>query len=600
MNINGMPIPDGFLEEEVRNDYTVSAGMKKVWAVQIELLEELKRVCEKYHLTYYADSGTLIGAIRHKGYIPWDDDIDIVMMREDYRKLQEVAEKEFLYPVFLQSTYSENAFFKGYSRLMNLDTRAVSGHDAEKGFSHGVCIDIFPLDRIPDNEKEFAKWKKQIRRMYSALYAYAYSGGGMQGRTNAGGYIKHGAILAYRSVIDRYGYMKLFRKYEELCCRYNNTETERVSYIAYSRGKAKHLWRRCLFDASHEVPFEFTTINIPDGYDERLRVEYGDYMVMKRAGTAHGEMVEMNADGAFRGSRGVTSGGQGVTSESQGMTSGGQGELSPVAPESQGEASQAAPEGQRELSPVALESSQVALKVMEKPDWISYEEITDVLHDAHMSTAEKGMHFVALNQTAEETEKRLGEDGKFFVVLASDGSRGESSPSAPEGQEAPSPSASEGRGEPSPLDPNETAQPGNQYILAGVGAISFYKSCKGWYGKGQPYADIKMVGVRNEYKGQGISSMLYKALEEYGFSQVNLITMNTAEMNAIVLGSNARHGWKRVDFRSWTKTDYYSVVMAKWKDACPFSDAVIKRQYELRKAKTRFLRNAQGKRRLIL
>ena len=545
MIINGMPVPDSFLEEEVRNDYTVSAGMKKVWAVQIELLEELKRVCEKYHLTYYADSGTLIGAIRHKGYIPWDDDIDIVMMREDYRKLQEVAEKEFLYPVFLQSTYSENAFFKGYSRLMNLDTRAVSGHDAEKGFSHGVCIDIFPLDRIPDDEKEFARWKKQIRRMYTALYAYAYADGGMDAddgskaiKAGAGGYIKHGAVLAYRSMIDRYGYMKLFRKYEDLCCRYNSTETERVSYIAYSRGKAKHLWRRCLFDSSHEVPFEFTTINIPDGYDERLRVEYGDYMVMKRdAGTAHGEMVEMNAEGAFHGT------------ESRGESS--RVSDSPLASENrlcQSDKQNVMP-GQEEPSPLA---------VVEKPDWVSYEEITDVLHDAHASTAGKGMHFVALTQSAEDTKRRLGEDGKFFVALAEKDGRQE---------------------------------------VAGVGAISFSKSCKGWYGKGQPYAEIKMVGVRGAYKEQGISSMLYQALEAYGFSRVDLITMNTAENNAIVLDSNARHGWKRVDFRSWAKTDYYSVVMAKWKDACPFSEAVLNRNYKLRRAKTRLLRSADGKRR---
>ena len=525
MILNGMTIPDSFLEEEVRNDYTVSAGMKKVWAVQIELLEELKRVCEKYRLTYYADSGTLIGAVRHKGFIPWDDDIDIVMMREDYRKLQEVAEKEFLYPVFLQSTYSENAFFKGYSRLMNLDTTAVSGHDAEKGFSHGVCIDIFPLDRIPDDEKEFLKWKKKIRRMYSALYAYAYSGGSQGNKPYA--YVRQGAILAYRSVIDRYGYMKLFKKYEDLCCRYNNTETGRVSYIAYSRGKAKHLWRRCLFDTSHEVPFEFTTINIPDGYDERLRVEYGDYMVMKRAGTTHGEMVKLDAENAFAAQCGE-------------------------------------PRNPENASAEKAEGKEHPWRIIGKPDEISYEEITDVLHEAHASTADKGMHFVALTQTAEETRKRLGEDGKFFVALAR---------------------SEDGSGE---------------EILAGVGAVAFYKSCKGWYGKGQPYADIKMVGVRNEFKGQGISSALYRALEEYAFSRVDLITMNTAEDNAIVLDSNARHGWKRVDFRSWSKTDYYSVVMAKWKDACPFSDAAVKRHYELSKAKTRLLRNADGKRRGVV
>ena len=96
-----------FLEEELRSGYLVSSKMKKIWAVQLDLLEQIKHVCSRYHLTYYADSGTLLGAVRHKGYIPWDDDIDIVMKRSDYNKLIEIAPIEFKKPYFLQSAHSE-------------------------------------------------------------------------------------------------------------------------------------------------------------------------------------------------------------------------------------------------------------------------------------------------------------------------------------------------------------------------------------------------------------------------------------------------------------------------------------------------------------
>ena len=84
-------IPEHFLEKEVRCEYTISRQMKEVWAVCIDLLEEFKRVCRKYQLHYIADFGTLLGAIRHKGFIPWDDDLDVAMPREDYEKFGKIC-----------------------------------------------------------------------------------------------------------------------------------------------------------------------------------------------------------------------------------------------------------------------------------------------------------------------------------------------------------------------------------------------------------------------------------------------------------------------------------------------------------------------------
>ncbi|MBO7379018.1 MAG: LicD family protein, partial [Bacteroidales bacterium] len=76
-------VPESFLQEETRNGYMVTAHMKQVWAVQLDLLQELLRVCNEHGLKVFADSGTLIGAVRDHGFIPWDDDIDMCMLRED-------------------------------------------------------------------------------------------------------------------------------------------------------------------------------------------------------------------------------------------------------------------------------------------------------------------------------------------------------------------------------------------------------------------------------------------------------------------------------------------------------------------------------------
>ena len=86
-------------------------------------------------------------------------------------------------------------------------------------------------------------------------------------------------------------YKILYAKYERLCSQYNNSEFNRVSYIAYSHGKKKHIWNKEWFDSAKEVDFEFTKIDIPVGYNERLKTEYGDYMVIKNVPSSHGELI---------------------------------------------------------------------------------------------------------------------------------------------------------------------------------------------------------------------------------------------------------------------------------------------------------------------
>lgn len=114
-----LDIPKSFLESEVRCGYEVSAQMKKVWAVELDLLMEAKRVFEKYNIRWYAIGGTLLGAARHNGFIPWDDDIDIAIPRTDYERLRSVARKEFSHPYFFQDEYNSPGLLCGHAKLRN-------------------------------------------------------------------------------------------------------------------------------------------------------------------------------------------------------------------------------------------------------------------------------------------------------------------------------------------------------------------------------------------------------------------------------------------------------------------------------------------------
>ena len=137
------------LEEETRCGYLITAKMKSVWNIQIDLVQKLLEVCKKYDLRIWADSGTLIGTIRDKGYIPWDDDIDLVMMRDDYDKLLAVSNAEFKSPYFFQTAYSEHApYSHGHAQLRMNGTTAILHGNEHMNIHLGIFIDIFVLDNV--------------------------------------------------------------------------------------------------------------------------------------------------------------------------------------------------------------------------------------------------------------------------------------------------------------------------------------------------------------------------------------------------------------------------------------------------------------------
>ena len=155
--------PTEFFQPEVRlGYYEVSAQTKELWAVQLDLMEQLFEVCRKYDLRIYADGGTLLGAVRHQGYIPWDDDIDLIMLRADYDKLLEHAD-EFEHPYFLQSVYTDPHYTHRHAQLRNSDTACWSKQEPRciHRFNQGIFIDIFPADSMPISPRAFNRYYKK-------------------------------------------------------------------------------------------------------------------------------------------------------------------------------------------------------------------------------------------------------------------------------------------------------------------------------------------------------------------------------------------------------------------------------------------------------
>ena len=281
-----------FYKEEVRQGYTITSTQKKVWAVQLDMLDEVDRICKKYNIPYFADSGTLIGAVREKGYIPWDDDIDLIMMRPDYQKFIRVAERELKEPLVLQTAYCEENYLRGHAQIRNSETTGANKEDIKAGYNCGIFIDIFPMDAMPDSPLAAKWWGFQVKLSWILLYnCYRY------------GYYENATIAG--KLIHMIGTMRhcplrtAYARYERLCRKYEKRNTQHVCDTNFIRALKKNTWRREWFAGSHYVPFENRMIPIPDGYDGRLRQEYGEYMTPSKAPTEHGDLV-LDPDVSYR------------------------------------------------------------------------------------------------------------------------------------------------------------------------------------------------------------------------------------------------------------------------------------------------------------
>ena len=125
--------------------------LKYLQSLELQLLDKFIDVCNKYNLAWFADSGTLLGAVRHKGFIPWDDDIDVIMPRKDYNKLLKIAKQEFKSPYFFQTPETDNVWCLHPRLRLDNTTFILSWEQA--GYQHkGVFIDIFVLDSIPEDK----------------------------------------------------------------------------------------------------------------------------------------------------------------------------------------------------------------------------------------------------------------------------------------------------------------------------------------------------------------------------------------------------------------------------------------------------------------
>ncbi|MBQ7145875.1 MAG: LicD family protein [Lachnospiraceae bacterium] len=273
------------LEEEVICDHLVTSDTKKLWAVEMDLALQLDRICRKHGIPYYAAGGTLIGAVRHKGFIPWDNDMDFEMLKEDYDRFRVVAPKELEDPYVFHETF-------GVARIRNRNTTAVTKNELETAlppYDLGIFIDIFPLFNIPNSKleqkKHFAELKflRMIRSGQKQERVFRY-------KTNKS--LKdhlQPKRIAWKICSSAYKSKDLSEEHRRLCSKYKESEYVGLSgFLPYDK---RFIWRRSCFEGTIEMPFETITLPAPKGYDEILKTTYGDYMVPVKGNAFHETMI---------------------------------------------------------------------------------------------------------------------------------------------------------------------------------------------------------------------------------------------------------------------------------------------------------------------
>ena len=264
-------IPESFLKEEIRNEFSVTNERKKIWMIELDLLFEIIRICEKYNINYYLAGGCILGAVRHKGFIPWDDDIDVSMFREDYEKFCKVCPSEIQDPYFLRSTETENNCWLSAAKLCNSNTTGIRKRDIGKsGINKGIFVDIIPMDYV-DNNPIIRKiiFRRVILRTKLAN-AYSFD-------TNKSKKAQIASRLL-RLKILHFNLKKWSVKTNKIASssRKNSKQIGFVICTPYKHDRVT--WDIDDFKGYTELPFEFTSIKVPSGYKDVLSVMYHDYM----------------------------------------------------------------------------------------------------------------------------------------------------------------------------------------------------------------------------------------------------------------------------------------------------------------------------------
>lgn len=241
--------------------------IKDIQREELKILSKVDSVCRKYKINYFLIGGSLLGAVRHKGFIPWDDDVDLGMVREDYERFLEVCKKEIEFPLFLQTDSLEEGYPLSFAKVINTET--IFTEKRSKNIKTGFFIDIFPFDKMPNNilQKKIQKIKFKLLNSYLETE--------LEWREKN---LKSFIISLLVNPLRAKSVRQIKRLREDTMSQFNSCEHFSYFNIASQYGPEKEEIKNSEINRIIYMNFEGIQLPILADYDAILRRQYGNYM----------------------------------------------------------------------------------------------------------------------------------------------------------------------------------------------------------------------------------------------------------------------------------------------------------------------------------
>jgi lipopolysaccharide cholinephosphotransferase len=244
--------------------------LRKLQLVELEILEQIDAICTKYNISYFLDSGTALGAIRHGGFIPWDDDVDIGMLRDDYERFIRVAEKELAPQYCIQTRETEPNFGK-YSAKVRKRGTVFPEKGSEKLAERGIFVDIYPFDYTDNSIRKANRHINNARKILLLLRFIQTD----ERRTLFVKRVMHrlASLILPEKILENY--------YLKYCTKYSKTPTSNLTCFSYRMARDNNfIFAFKEMVPSRRIQFEGKNFLIMNNSDYYLSIMYHDYMTL--------------------------------------------------------------------------------------------------------------------------------------------------------------------------------------------------------------------------------------------------------------------------------------------------------------------------------
>lgn len=256
----------------MENDIIDSAVLKKVQAFQCEILDVVVKICEKHNIEYFLIAGTLLGAVRHKGFIPWDDDIDIGMIRKDYDRFLEVVEKELPENMILDYFNTNKKYYLNFIKIRNKNTVYEEKFAQNYDGPNGIWIDIFPFDNSAQDNSVQLRARRKISLILGRIQLY---------KNNLIINDKHTLIKKIIGLIFKPFSCRFIGNIQEKIMRIGNkNDNKYIINLASTYDYKKEIVLKEKYFPLRKIEFENKYYYCANDYDYVLKKVYGEYMIL--------------------------------------------------------------------------------------------------------------------------------------------------------------------------------------------------------------------------------------------------------------------------------------------------------------------------------